>query len=202
MQRRLAGRGNRRLFDRTHRPIAFANVVFLGLLEVIECPEDRQPALLVGRCEARQVRGIHDQHGVKLEPHVRPWLNVAHPGQLQPRQKLLVAEAAVNPGRDRLEQFFARRFFEQPHDWLDLRVESHAVGLRRRFGRAHRCQAGQKAQLAQSGHGACASHVLQETSACRTVGHGAALLDLDIATAFQETRYARALYRRAATLLT
>ena len=91
-----------------------------GALEVIERPEDRQPAMLGRRGQAGQVGRVDDQHGVELEADRRPRLDVLHAGQQQRGQQLAIAQALVNPAGDFFEQPVARRLFDQPHERLDL----------------------------------------------------------------------------------
>ena len=70
-------------------------VLRLRRLEVVDRPEDRQPAVLVGRGEAGDVRRVHHQHRVKLEAHARPRLHVAHAGQEQRGHDLAIRRARV-----------------------------------------------------------------------------------------------------------
>ena len=90
--------------------------------------------MLRRRRHAGQVRRIHDQHGVKLEADRRPRLDVLHAGQQQRGQQFLVAHAAADAVGNFFQQSVARRFFEQPHERLDLRLQLHRflveLGLR------------------------------------------------------------------------
>ena len=70
--------------QRPHPPTGFPRGCRLRVLEIIERPEDRQPPIRIRRRDAGQMRRVHHQHRMKLEPH-RPRLHVPHPGQQQRR---------------------------------------------------------------------------------------------------------------------
>ena len=48
--------GNGRFIDGSHRPVAFAHVGGLGILECIDGPENREPAVLIRRGQRREMR--------------------------------------------------------------------------------------------------------------------------------------------------
>ena len=53
---RLMRRRHGRLFHRAHRPIAFTHIARLRVLEIIDAPEDWQPAIRIRRRHAREMR--------------------------------------------------------------------------------------------------------------------------------------------------
>ena len=57
-------------------------VLRLRTLEIVDRPKQRQPAIAIRGGQARQVGGVDDQHGMKLEAD-RPGLNAAHAGKHQ-----------------------------------------------------------------------------------------------------------------------
>ena len=85
----------------------------------------------------------------------------------------------MNARGDFLEQLFAGRLFEQPHNRLDLGVELHPAEVLRGLVRRDTLQTGQETKIAQPGSGAGGSRILQETSARIPFEHGAALPKLD-----------------------
>ena len=75
------------------QPLLSMTFLAWAVLEVVESPEDRQPALGVGAGEARQVRGVDNEHGVELEPDARPRFDVSHAGQKQRGQHFAIRQS-------------------------------------------------------------------------------------------------------------
>ena len=120
-----APRGTRRghplLRHRSHGPVSLLDVAGLGFLEIVDRPQDRQPAIRIGTRQCGQVRGVNHQHGVKLEADSGPRFNVAHSGQKQGAEHLPIRNpAAADPRSQFLDQAFARLVLQQAHQWLDL----------------------------------------------------------------------------------
>ena|SRR5437764_950231 len=80
----------------------------------------------------------------------RPRLNIADTGEEQSRQHLAVRKAAMDAGSDFLEQPFPRSVFEQPHQRLDLGIESDNSRRHRRFRRRNSRQPRKEAEIAQT----------------------------------------------------
>ena len=102
---------------------------------------------------------------MKLEADGWPRLDVLHAGQQQRGQQLAIAQSLVNPIGNFFQQPVARRFFDEPHQRLDLRLQPHDVRRELRFGRRHGAKPREKPKVAkpQDGAGCCAS--LQYVSA-------------------------------------
>ena len=94
----LAGSGHRGFVHGAHGPTAFPDVLGLGLLEIVQRPEDGQPTIGVGGGQGGLVDRMDHQHGMELEAHRRTRPDAAHARQQQRRQDLAVAQAASNPG--------------------------------------------------------------------------------------------------------
>jgi hypothetical protein len=129
---RLLSRRHTRFRDRPHRPIALTHVCRLRPLELIERPEDRQPPIALRRREARQMRGVHHEHRMELEPD-RTRLNRAHARQQQRREHFAVAHAAANAHPDLFEQPLARRLFQQTHERFAIGMQSDDARIERRL---------------------------------------------------------------------
>ena len=99
------------LIDSAHRPVSLPDIGFLGGFELIDCPEDRQPAIAICRGQAGEMRGVYYQHSVKLEPY---WtrLNVADARQEKCREHLAIAKAFVNSRGHLFENPLARGVLE------------------------------------------------------------------------------------------
>jgi hypothetical protein len=125
---------------RGHAPVAFLGVTRLRVLEVVDRPEQGEPAIAIGRRQARDVGGVDDEDGVELETD-RSRLNAAHAGEHEPRQDLLVAGAAADALGDLLEQAIARRVFDEPDQRFDVAFDGR--------NRALHLLCGQRRQLLQ-----------------------------------------------------
>ena len=170
--RALRGGRHGRLVHRPHRPVALADVLRLRALEVVERPEDRQPAVGVGRAEAGQVGRVDDQDRVELEADAGPRLDVAHAGQQQRRQHVAVSQALPDPRGDLLQQPLARGLLQQPDQGLDLGLEPHDLRVQGRLVGRDRPESGQEAQVAQAEQRAARRGRLQEAPSIRSHAHG------------------------------
>ena len=146
----LAGGRDGRLVHRAHRPVPLADVLRLRALEVVERPEDRQPAVGVGRGEAGQVGRVDDQHGVELVADAGPRLHVAHPGQEQRREHVAVRRALPHPSGHLLQQPLARGLLQEADEGLDLGLEPDDLRVEGRLVGRDRPESGQEAQVAEA----------------------------------------------------
>jgi hypothetical protein len=153
--------GNGGFIDGAHGPIAFLYIARLGAFELIDGPEDREPAFGIVRSEAGEMRGINDEDGVKFETD---WtrLDVADAGQKERREYFLVGRAAVDALGDFFEDAFARGVFEQAHERLDVGMKTNDVFGNSCFGGGDGRQAIEKTEAA---HGGSATRPLKEISA-------------------------------------
>ncbi len=119
--------------DGSHRPIAGADVLGLRGFELVDGPEDREPAVAVGGSQAGEVGGVDDEDGVEFEAD-RSWLDVAHAGEKEGGEDLPVGEALVDAGGDFLQNALARGVFEEADDGFDVRVEADHLRVERGFG--------------------------------------------------------------------
>ena len=92
---------------------------------------------------------VHHQHGVEFEAH-RPRLDGADTGQQQRRQHLAVGEAVANAKRDFLEQFRARRVFEQTHQRLDVGLHAGEIGVEFGVRGGNRSKLGEKGKVGEA----------------------------------------------------
>ncbi len=145
-----AGGRDGRLVHRPHRPVALADVLRLRALEVVERPEDRQPAVGVGRGEAGQMGRVDRQHGLELVADAGPRLHVAHPGQEQRREHVAVGRALPHPGGHLLQEPLARGLLQEADEGLDLGLEAHHLRVEGRLVGRDRPELGQEAQVAQA----------------------------------------------------
>ena len=113
---------HRQFIGRAHRPVAFLHVLCLRRFEIIERPENRQPAVRIRRRQAREVRGVDHQHRMEFEAD-RPRLNVAHTGQQQGREQVAVTHTAPDFRGNFFKQPLARCVFEETNQRLHLRTE-------------------------------------------------------------------------------
>src|SRR5262249_42452647 len=128
---------------------AFLCVASLGVLELIQRPENRQPTVRIGRIETSQVSGVDHQDRMKLETD-RTRLNVAHSSQEQGAQHLPICRASPNPGGKFLEHPFAGRLFEQPDQGFDFGKEADLASAKLGLLSGKRRKAKAKLAKAQS----------------------------------------------------
>jgi hypothetical protein len=117
---------------------------------MVERPENRQPAVLIGRGQAGQVGGVDDQHRVELEADARPRLDVAHAREQEGGQQFAVTEAGLHAVCHFLQQPVARRVLEQAHGGLDVFAESHELRVEGGVRRGHRRQAREEREVAET----------------------------------------------------
>src|SRR5262249_45861765 len=120
---RLVGGGEPGLLDRPHAPVAPALVARLRGLEVVDRPEQRQPAVPVRRGQGGLVGGVDHQHRVELEAD-GPRLDAPDPRQEHGREQVLVAGALVDLGGHLRHEVLARRVLDQLDQGLDLPVQT------------------------------------------------------------------------------
>src|SRR6266540_3322888 len=80
------------------------------------------------------MRGVHDEHRVKLESD-RARLNVSHAREEKGGEDFAVREAGADPCSDFLQQPLAWCFFDQLHERLDGWIEAHGIGWQSSFRR-------------------------------------------------------------------
>jgi hypothetical protein len=144
---RTMARWDRRFVHRRHRPVALLHIGRLRGFELIDRPENRQPAIRIRRGQAGQMRGIHDQHRVEFETH-RTRLNVAHARELQRGENFPITQSAFDARGDFLEHAFARRRFEQPHQRLDFRMQLNCSRIQLYFLGRNRRKLREKSKIA------------------------------------------------------
>src|ERR1051326_2700390 len=94
-----------------------------------------------------------------------PRLNVAHTSQQECGEDLAISQAMPNFGADLLEEFFARGFFEEPDQGLDLRLELADFWIQPGFGSGNARQVGEEGKVAQSEGTASEGYRFQEAPA-------------------------------------
>ncbi len=132
--------GHERLADRTHGPVAFAHILGLRPLEVVQPPENRQPAVRFRRRQPSQMQRLDHQHRMELEPHARPRLDVPHPRQQQGGQHLAVRRPLADPFGYPLHDTVTRRVLDQAHQRFDLRYQADTLGVHAGLVRRNRRQ--------------------------------------------------------------
>src|SRR5262249_21386674 len=121
--------GELALLDRRHAPVAFGPVAVLRLLEVVDAPEERQPAVLVDGRDGGEVRRVDDEHRVELEAdRTRP--DAAYAGEPERAERFLVARPAANLARDGFEHLVLRRLLDEANERFDVGAEGDETGRR------------------------------------------------------------------------
>ncbi len=168
----LGGVRQTRFVHRLHPPAALLHVAGLRILEVVERPEEGQPAIRVGGRKSGPIDRVDGHHRVELEPHRGPRLDVPHPGQQQGSQNLLVTETLADPRPDDLQQPLAGRLLQQANQRFDVRQQGDRAGRQSGLGSGHGGQIGQKRKPAETQHGAAGRGAMQKTSPVDTLAHG------------------------------
>ncbi len=126
---RLIRAGHEPLVDRGQLPVAGEHIAKLRCLEIVDRPEERQPAIGWRQIAAGQMHRMHHQHCMELEAD-RTRLDVAHTGEQQRGEQLVMVEPGPHARAERFEHFAARCGLDQANERLDRGRESHRVGLR------------------------------------------------------------------------
>ena len=100
---------------------------------------------------------MDDKHGVELESHGWPRLNVADARKEQRRQALTVREAFSNSGPNLLEKLRSRRVFDEANERFDGAIEPHDSGIDPNLRSRNGVQTCQKRELTVPEHRARAS---------------------------------------------
>jgi hypothetical protein len=144
----VAGR-NRFFFDWAEGPVTFPDVGGLRAFELIDGPENGQPAIRIGRGEAGEMRGINDEDGVKFEAD---WsrLDVADSGEQESGKDFAIRKTATNFGREFLKNAFARGFLEKADERLDFGMQSDGFGIKFSFVGTNGTEAREESEITQA----------------------------------------------------
>ena len=147
--------------------VQFPSRTSLGLrvLEVVERPEDRQPAV-GSRATPRLARcaELTTSTAWNLNPTLGRGWTLRTPASSSAASDFLVAQPLLDPPGDLLQQPLARGLLQQPDQGLDLGLEPHDLRVQLRLVGRDRPEPRQEAQVAQAHQRAARRGRPQETA--------------------------------------